>query len=61
MNYSSVLITGANPTRFEAARHPLKDGISRIVLACRDKKRAEEALRQLEDSTGKDIFEILLC
>lgn len=62
MNYSSVLITGANSgLGFEAARQfAEKDGISRIVLACRHKKRAEEALRQLEDSTGKDIFEILL-
>ncbi|UYI45957.1 SDR family NAD(P)-dependent oxidoreductase [Vibrio natriegens] len=62
MSYSSVLITGANSgLGFEAARQfAEQEGILRIVLACRDKKRAEEALRQLEDSTGKNIFEILL-
>ncbi|MDR9831403.1 SDR family NAD(P)-dependent oxidoreductase [Vibrio sp. FNV 38] len=62
MSYSSVLITGANSgLGFEAARQLAeKASISRIILACRDKSRAEEALRQLEDSTGKKIFEILI-
>ena len=61
MSYSTVLITGANSgLGFETARQLAhKDGISKVILACRDKGRAEEALRQLEASTGKKIFEIL--
>lgn len=59
---TSILITGANSgLGFEAARQfALKDGISRIVLACRNEERAQKALEQLEELTGKKIFEILI-
>ncbi|HBE68304.1 MAG TPA: hypothetical protein DDW52_09175 [Planctomycetaceae bacterium] len=62
MNHSSILITGANSgLGFEAARQfALQKGISQIFLACRNKARAQEARRQLEDLTGKKIFEILI-
>lgn len=59
---SSILITGANSgLGFEAARQfALRKDVSKIVLACRNQDRAQEALRQLEALTGKKIFEILL-
>lgn len=59
---TSVLITGANSgLGFEAARQfALKDGISKIILACRNKHRAQEALEKLEALTGKKVFEILI-
>lgn len=62
MLQSSILITGANSgLGFEAARQfALRKGISRIVLACRNRGRAQEALEQLEALTGKKIFEILI-
>jgi len=62
MALSSILITGANSgLGFEAARQfALRDGISKIVLACRNKDRAQEALLELEELTGKKIFETLI-
>jgi len=62
MTPSNILITGANSgLGFEAARQfALRKGVEKIVLACRSKARAEEALQQLEALTGKRIFEILI-
>lgn len=62
MSHSSILITGANSgLGFESARQfAQRKDISRIVLACRNKERAEEALQRLEESTGRKIFEVLL-
>ncbi len=62
MTHSSILITGANSgLGFEAARQfAQRKGISKIVLACRNQARAQEALEQLEQLTGKKIFEILI-
>ncbi|EEZ86046.1 hypothetical protein VME_40570 [Vibrio harveyi 1DA3] len=62
MTYSSILITGANSgLGFEAARQfAQRKGISKIILACRSEARAAEALHQLEELTGKKIFETLI-
>lgn len=62
MPHSSILITGGNSgLGFEAARQfALREGISKIVLACRNQARAEAARRQLGELTGKKIFEILI-
>jgi len=62
MAHSTILITGANSgLGFESARQfALREGISRIILACRNKARAQEALQKLERLTGRDIFEILI-
>lgn len=62
MAHSSILITGANSgLGFESARQfAQRKDISRIVLACRNQGRAEEALQRLEELTGRKIFEILL-
>lgn len=62
MTYSSILITGANSgLGFEAARQfALREGVSKIILACRDKAKAQAAIEQLEELTGKKIFETLI-
>lgn len=62
MAHATILITGANSgLGFEAARQfALRDGVSKIILACRNKARAEEALQKLEALTDKKIFEILI-
>lgn len=62
MSHSSILITGANSgLGFEAARQFAQQaGISRIILACRNKGRAQAALEKLEALTGKKVFEILI-
>jgi len=62
MTQANILITGANSgLGFEAARQfALRDGVSKVILACRNKTRAEEALQKLESLTGKTIFEILI-
>mgnify|MGYP001794368522 CR=1 FL=1 len=62
MTPSNILITGANSgLGFEAARQfALRDGVEKIVLACRNKAKAEEAVQNLEALTNKNIFEILI-
>lgn len=46
---------------FEAARQlALKDTTEKIILACRNLERAEEAKGRLEELTSKKIFEILI-
>ncbi len=62
MASNTYLITGANSgLGFEAARQfALREGVSKIILACRNKTKAQEALQKLEELTGKEIFEILI-
>lgn len=62
MAHSTILITGANSgLGFESARQfALREGVSKIILACRNKARAQEAVQKLEHLTGKNIFEILI-
>lgn len=62
MTHTNILITGANSgLGFEAARQfALREGVSKIILACRNKSRAEDARVKLEELTGKTIFEILI-
>ena len=63
MTHANILITGANSgLGFEAARQfALREGVSKITLACRNQTRAEEALQKLEALTGKKIFEVLIA
>ena len=58
----SVLITGANVgLGKECARQlALQDGTEKIYLACRNEERAQAAKLELEESTGKSVFEIVL-
>jgi len=62
MSLSTILITGANSgLGFESARQfALREGVSKIILACRNNAKAQVALQQLEQLTGKNIFEILI-
>ena len=58
----SILITGANiGLGKETARQlALLEQTEKIILACRNPKKAEVAKKDLEDITGKNIFEILI-
>lgn len=62
MTHSTILITGANSgLGFEAARQfALRDGVSKIILACRNETKAKAAAEELKALTGKDIFESLI-
>lgn len=57
-----ILITGANSgLGKEAARQlALIKGTEKIILACRNMAKAQEAKKSLEKSTGRSIFEILI-
>ncbi len=57
-----VMITGANAgIGKETARQlALKKETEKIYLACRSLEKAKVAKRELEESTGRSIFEILL-
>jgi NAD(P)-dependent dehydrogenase (short-subunit alcohol dehydrogenase family) len=58
----SILITGANSgLGKETARQlALKEETQRVILGCRNPQKAEIAKRELEESTGKKFFEILI-
>ncbi len=58
----SVLITGANAGLGKecAKQLALQDGTEKIYLACRNEERAQAAKLELEESTGKSVFEIVL-
>ena len=62
MPHANILITGANSgLGFEAARQfALRDGVSKIILACRNETKAQDALEELEELTDKEIFETLI-
>ena len=58
----SILITGANiGLGKETARQlALKQETKKIILFCRNPAKAEEAKKDLEEKTGKKIFEIVI-
>ena len=58
----SILITGANiGLGKETARQlALKPETKKIILACRNRDKAEVAKTELENTTGKTIFEIVI-
>ena len=58
----TILITGANSgLGKDAARQlALLDETEKIYLACRNPQKAEAAKRDLEESTGRNIFEIVI-
>lgn len=62
MKQATLLITGANSgLGFDAARQfALREGVARIILACRDQARAEVARQDLERLASKSVFEILI-
>ncbi len=58
----SILITGANiGLGKETARQlALKKETKKVILFCRNQARAEAAKKDLEEKTGKKIFEIII-
>ena len=58
----SILITGANAgLGKETARQlALKKETKKVILFCRNRARAEAAKKDLEEKTGKKIFEIII-
>src|SRR5579872_6982964 len=58
----SILITGANAgLGKETARQlAMKRETKKVILFCRNQARAEAAKKDLEEKTGKKIFEIVI-
>jgi len=58
----SILITGANiGLGKEVARQlALKQETKRVILFCRNQAKAEVAKKDLEEATGKKVFEIII-
>ena len=59
----SILITGANiGIGKEAARQlALKKETKKVILFCRNQSKAEAAKKDLEEKTGKKMFEIIIA
>ena len=58
----SILITGANiGLGKETARQlALKNETKKVILFCRNQAKAEAAKQDLEEKSGKRIFEIII-
>lgn len=58
----SIMITGANVGLGKETARQLAfvDGTEKIYLACRNPKKADAAKMDLERSTGRTIFEIVI-
>src|SRR5271166_1294664 len=58
----SILITGANiGLGKESARQlALKKETKKVILFCRNQAKAEAAKKELEEQTGREIFEIII-
>ncbi|HTW85109.1 MAG TPA: SDR family NAD(P)-dependent oxidoreductase [Candidatus Sulfotelmatobacter sp.] len=58
----SILITGANAGlgKETARQFALKNETKKVILFCRNRARAEAAKRDLEQQTGRKIFEVLI-
>jgi len=59
---TTVLITGANAGLGKDCARQLaeKSGIKKIYLGCRNPQKAADAKKDLEESTGKSIFDVLI-
>ena len=59
---ASILITGANVgLGKEAARQlALREDTKKVILFCRNPAKAEAAKKELEEETGRKIFEIII-
>eukprot|EP00961_Rhodomonas_salina_P191995 2590833-Rhodomonas_salina.1 len=57
----TVLVTGANSgVGLDCCKQLAESGWGRIILACRNKGRGEEAIKSLEKRTGKQVFELVI-
>ena len=58
----TTLVTGANSGLGKECARQLAsiDGVKKIYLACRNKSKADTAKADLEASTGKQIFEVVV-
>mmetsp|Transcript_36892 Transcript_36892/g.86842 ORF Transcript_36892/g.86842 Transcript_36892/m.86842 type:complete len:349 (-) Transcript_36892:300-1346(-) len=57
----TVLVTGANSgLGFDCCKQLAECGWGRIILACRNKERGEDAMKELETKAGKQIFELIV-
>ena len=58
----SIMITGANAGigKETAKQVALLEPTEKVYLACRNKEKAEIAKKELEETTGRDIFEIII-
>ncbi len=59
----SILITGANIGigKDTARQLALKKETKKVILLCRNQMKAEAAKKELEEETGKKIFEIIIA
>ena len=57
----SVMITGSNIGlgKESARQFALQEGVEKIYLACRNPAKAEAARKDLEQTTGKSVFEVV--
>jgi NAD(P)-dependent dehydrogenase (short-subunit alcohol dehydrogenase family) len=58
----SILITGANAGlgKETARQFALKQDTKKVILFCRNRARAAAAKRELEEKTGRKVFEIVI-
>lgn len=60
MNGKTVILTGANSGIGKATAAGIVKLQGRVIMACRNLSRAEEAAREIRDETGADSTQLVL-
>ena len=60
MNQKICVITGANSGIGKAATIQISQNGYRVVMACRDRQRGEDALREVQQTSGSEAVELMI-
>lgn len=60
MRGKTIIVTGANSGIGKATTVELLKQQGRVIMACRDQVRAEEAAREVVEEAGQDCGEVLI-
>jgi NAD(P)-dependent dehydrogenase (short-subunit alcohol dehydrogenase family) len=61
MENRRVIVTGANAGIGRATTEGLAQLGANVIMVCRDKKKAEKALKDIQEETGNNNLDLMIC